>query len=361
MTAYWLLFLYPLLGQVWRTRFTNFHDRLAWGTLVFVWVLVIGFRIEIGCDWDGYLQLYNNFRTLGDFGDLTLADSSWFTLFNWDPGYVAITWISAKLGFGIYGVNIACGALIVFGLSAFCRKIPLPWLAWLIATPYFLTVVTMGYSRQAVAVGLLFWGLSFLIDNRRSKFIAMVLLAALFHKTAVFLLPIGILPWLVQAPRFLLPASILFFLSIIWVAPYLANYLVKSPYYSDGASVRVLLNGLPAILLILLRKQWPGPKFDYSNSWFLIALASITSIFLVWFATTAIDRIGIYFLPIQVYVWSTLPSLSIVKERRLSRAMTAFIVLLYGLTFFVLLNFAYHKECWVPYRNLLLDIFSGNL
>jgi hypothetical protein len=329
--------------------------------LVFVWALVIGFRIEIGCDWDGYLQLYNNFRTHGNFGDLIIADSTWFTLFNWDPGFIGITWISAKLGFGVYGINIACGALIVFGLSAFCRKMPLPWLAWLIATPYFLTVVSMGYSRQATAVGLVFWSLSYLIDNRQSKFIVMVLLAALLHKTAIFLLPIGILRWLVQKPRFLLPGSILFFLAIMWVAPYLASYLVKSPYYSGGAPVRVLMNGLPAILLILLRKQWQGPKFDYSNIWFLIALASIASIFLVWFASTAVDRIGIYLLPIQVYVWSNLPSLSIVKDRGLSRTVTALIVLLYGSTHFVLLNFAYHQVCWVPYRNLLLDIFSGNL
>lgn len=41
----------------------------------------------------------------------------------------------------------------------FARSQPDPWLAVLVAVPYLVIVVAMGYSRQAVAIGILLAGL----------------------------------------------------------------------------------------------------------------------------------------------------------------------------------------------------------
>ena len=41
----------------------------------------------------------------------------------------------------------------------FVRRQPMPWLGLLVAIPYLVIVVGMGYSRQAIALGLFYWHL----------------------------------------------------------------------------------------------------------------------------------------------------------------------------------------------------------
>src|SRR5688572_7392540 len=77
---------------------------LAWIALT----LAIGYRFEVGGDWRDYIA------------HLYLASGRTFTeiLSASDPAYVLLNWLSWHLGWGIYGVNLACGALFGLGLIA---------------------------------------------------------------------------------------------------------------------------------------------------------------------------------------------------------------------------------------------------
>ena len=83
----------------------------------------------------------------------------------------------------------------------------------------------------------------------------------------------------------------------------------------------------------------------------ILALASVASVFLVEFASTAVDRVALYFTPLQVVVFARLPSL--VKGRVSPRVMTVGIVLGYALVLFIWLNYAIHARYWLPYQNWL--------
>ena len=353
MTLYWLLIGFPVIGHLVYRALSRPADLALWWTLGILWVVVIGFRIEVGCDWPGYLQLYQNFAHFDGFGDLLLRNDPWFTLFNWDPGYVFLNWASAKLGFGIYGVNTICGLLIVLGLSAFCRKLPAPWLAWLVATPYFLIVVSMGYSRQAVAIGLFCWALSFAITNRSALFVILTLIASLFHKSALFLLFIGFLPYPLRISRPLVIATTCLALAALPVAFFLFNsYLFSSPYHSDGAFIRSFMNALPALFLVppisYIFFTGRHPAIIY---W--ISFLSLISIFVVHFSTTLIDRAGLYLIPIQVYAWSVISTLPQLATGPLRIAFPLIVTTTYIGVAFIWLNYAEHRECWLPYDNLL--------
>ena len=45
----------------------------------------------------------------------------------------------------------------IIGLTIFVKSLPNPWLGYVIAFPYLITVVGMGYSRQAVVIGFSLW------------------------------------------------------------------------------------------------------------------------------------------------------------------------------------------------------------
>ena len=60
---------------------------------------------------------------------------------------------------------------------------------------------------------------------------------------------------------------------------------------------------------------------------------------------------AIYFIPIQIAVFSRLPSL--IRGRTNAEIITIGTVVGYALVLFVWLNYATHAQYWLPYRNVL--------
>ena len=86
--------------------------------------------------------------------------------------------------------------------------------------------------------------------------------------------------------------------------------------------------------------------------WLLFALISVAlfGVFLVSPASTAIDRIALYMLPLQLVVFAHLPD--VLGEETESDVSVPLLGVLgfYGLVQFVWLNFADHAHLWLPYR-----------
>ena len=126
MWPYWLIFVLPLAGVSAQNRTSN--QRLAWYFLFSVLVLFIGFRYQVGGDWNNYLRHFENVRYL-KLSDALALD---------DPAYYVINWVAADLGLSIEWVNLVCAVIVCIGVHAFCRAQPLPWLALTAAIPYLL-------------------------------------------------------------------------------------------------------------------------------------------------------------------------------------------------------------------------------
>ena len=132
-----------------------------------------------------------------------------------------------------------------------------------VAVPYLVIILGMGYSRQGVALGLLMLGLVWLGRGNVLLFVIWTVLAALFHKSAVLLLPMAALA-----------ASKRRLFSAVWVGVVVAaaytvlladsvenlrvNYL-EAGYQSEGAMIRLTMNALPAALLL-----WKQERFAVS-------------------------------------------------------------------------------------------------
>ena len=361
MTIYLSFILIPLLLLLVESKLKRDLDLMLWILMSLFILIVIGTRYEVGGDWDNYLA------------HLARASSRDFisaAITNTELGYGALNWISAKLGMGIYGVNTFCGAILVFGTAFFCRRQPIPWLAWLIATPYLLVVVGMGYTRQSVAVGFLLLGLVALENKKVWRYFLLILAGYFFHKTVLLMAPLGILVWRRNA-WFKGGIIVLLCVFFVWAiiayrAQILSNlaepgeffrlvskYFMGSQWSSSGALPRVLMNAMPSFLFLslLLLKRWPKSS-DNQMLWAAIAIASIASLYFVGHISTAIDRINIYFIPIQLYVWSRIPLLW--PDIKTQTAITIGIYLVYFSSFMVWLFMANHAYEWIPYRSALL-------
>lgn len=311
--------------------------------------LLIGLRDQVGGDWGNYLPALD--RVAG----LPLA----VVLQQDEPGYALLNWLGATAG-GVYLVNTLCGLIFTVGLLVFARAQPRPWLVLTLAFPYLITVVAMGYSRQGVAIGFELLALLALERDRLLRFLAWIALAATFHRTVLVLLvlPISTLsPSLrfSQLIRLALLAGAGYGLYAAILAPDLEQYqsgYLEAEMNSQGALIRVMLCLLPALLFLPFRRRFLLPPAS-QRIWSLIALlALVATIGLFTVASsTAVDRIALYLIPLQLFVGSRLPD-----TRLFGLAPGTWTQLIVAFSLVVLLTwllFATHAQYWLPYRNLL--------
>lgn len=348
-----------------RSERVNLHWAAIWFTLT----IVIGYRDRVGADWYNYLRHFEEVRG-SDFYEL---------VFTSDPAYQLLNWISDEMDWGIFGVNLVGGAIFAFGLIAFCSAQPLPWLALAIAVPYLVIVVAMGYTRQGIALGLEMLGLMRLQRGSVGGFVACLGLAATFHKSAVLVIPIAALAdsrnryW--TAAWVAATCAVLFYLLLASDAESLIATYVDNEVSSEGALQRLLMNAVPAAILLTWRSRFSFPSSE-AALWRSVAIISLLllALFIVKpSASTALDRMAVYVMPLQVVVFSRLPLAFGAKSQNRSienqqpwtiptssgtdngMPLLAAVLLYYGLVQIVWLNFANHAYAWVPYRLYLMD------
>ena len=316
----------------------------------FFFSILIGLRFEVGGDWGNYMRHYDS--VVG----ISLLEASKNMK---DPLHQWLNWLMARWDFGVYGVNMVYGAVFMIGLVKFSRDQVYPWIAMATAVPYMIIVVAMGYSRQGIALGIFMWAISYLRKGKLKIYIVMILIAALFHKTAIILLPLGMLLYgkgkilrlLMIIPIFIGAWDLL----LADAADNLMYQYIDQNMQSAGAKIRVVMNLLPAILLLMYRKKWKREFNDYAF-WYWIALGSIVSMALVGVASTAVDRISLYFIPLQLVVYARLPYLA--RNQIFPAMMKVMILFGYTIVLFVWLNYATNSRFWLPYQNLIfMDLF----
>lgn len=348
MLSYFLVYIATILfaNSIPSQSKTVKINSAVWVSVAIFFILFIGFREHVGGDWNNYLR---HFEVISYYSVTEILNRS-------DPGYYLINWYLDDWGFEIYSINIVCAALFMLGLISFARRQPNPWLAIAVAFPYLVIVVGMGYTRQAVALGFVFWGLSALADKKFVKFLILVSLGATFHKSAVLMIGLGI--FLQGNGKFIRSLAVLFVGIGIWSA-FLAEYqdalwenYVEVQMESQGAYIRVAMNLIPAVVFLMFRKQWKQQFPDYLF-WFIIAGGSILAVALVPLASTAVDRIALYFTPIQVAVYSRLPYL--LRKIFPPQTNTFMILVYYFAVLYVWLNYATHARYWLPYQNALFE------
>ncbi|MEN1925795.1 EpsG family protein [Luteimonas qiangzhengi] len=342
MFGYWFMFMLVAWAVVVPRRLLERDRLIAWSAVGVLFTLMIGLRHEVGGDWSSYLR---HFEIASNMHLMEAMGRS-------DPGHYVVNWVVARLGGNIYWVNLLYGAVMMWGAVVFCRRQPWPWLALLVAVPYMLVVVGMGYSRQAVALGFALLGLVALSEHRTRMFVVMIVLGALFHKSAVLLLPIAALA---SSRNRLLTAGlvgatflVMFYLLVSEDADHLWTHYVEYQRHSEGAKIRVLMNAIPAGLLLLRNKQL-APDPQERKLWTWIALFALLCLLMVSFATTAVDRVALYLIPIQLFVFSRVPKLA-GSDVRLRTLLVLGVIAYYAAVLFVWLNFASHSDTWLPYQ-----------
>ena len=343
MLVYWLLFLCFAAGAI------REHPRppasarpsVPFRVACFATALLIGWRFHVGADWVTYEYIFadSKHETLGSLPAIA------------DPGYYLLNIIVQAVGGDLWVVNLVCGLLFAWGLMRFCEAQERPWLAALVAVPYLVIVVAMGYTRQAVAIGLIMAGLaSYFRTGSILRFAMYALLAATFHKTAVVALPlIAAANERGRIVTLIMVAAVTYLAYNLFLAPsvdrFVTNY-IDTRYASEGAGVRIGMSAVAAGLFVL-RGKYMGLAERERRVWRNMSIGTFACAVLLFVlpSSAAVDRLALYVIPLQLAVFSRPRSLMVSEGFGLT-----LVVLYMAAVQLTWLMFAHHAAYWVPYH-----------
>jgi hypothetical protein len=345
-TAYWALSHWPQNGSGFSNSRAVSSERWPdlWRLVFVALVLMIGLRHEVGGDWFIYISHVN----------ASVDQSVLQALKQKDPAYGVLNLLAVQTGLGVYLVNIISACIFSWGLLSFCRAQTRPWLSLVVAVPYMITVVAMGYTRQGAAIGLSMMAMVALSRGSVLRFVFWVAVASVFHKSAVILVPLAILASSRKRLQTLLWVSVagvtLFALLLQESLDFLIYGYIDSKYQSSGAGIRIAMNALPAVFFLALRRRFRLPQAQRS---FWTWMAWVALLFVVLLAispsSTAVDRVALYWIPLQLFVLSRVPDV-LGSAKRKNTVWVACVVLYSAGVLFTWLTYADTAFAWLPYQ-----------
>ena len=307
-------------------------------------VLIIGLRHEVGGDWSIYLEMLESYIDGSDAGQNGFQD----------PAYILLNILAARSGLGVYLINLLSAVFFSWGLYVFCRAQPRPWLALVVAVPYLITVVAMGYTRQSAAIGIAMLAIVALGQGRTWRFMLWIALAALFHKSAIVLVPMAVL---VNTKRRVftfiwvaLAFVILYVLLVQEAISFLIMGYIQSEYQSSGAAFRIAMNAVPAAIFLVFRKRFQLAPAQLSF-WTWMAWSALLFIVLLNISpsSTAVDRVALQWIPLQLFVWSRLPNV-LGKKNGKNLLWVCAVIAYSAAVHFIWLVYADTAFAWLPYQ-----------
>ena len=347
MIYYWLIFFIPAIFSIVTINSFKNLDKFFWLIFITLLTLFLGFRYEVGGDWGIYR--HNFFDN---------ADKFYYLYFDLRSDYLfdLLSWIIHSLGFNFITLNLICSVIFIYAISSFCLYQKQPWLALMIAIPHLIIVVSMGYVRQATALAFIMLAISNIIKKNDIKFILFIIIAILFHKSAILI----IIPLLfidkkiISMKNIILLLLLLFFIFLfnIEIKHLIRNYIGmgrNTNFYdtSTGVYFRIIMNLIPAVCCLIYGKYLSDNDIE-KKLFFIISLLILLSSLFIFHYSTFVDRIIIYLSIIQIYVFSRLSSLC--KTNINFFLVNISIVAFYLITLYVWLNYARFSFQWIPYK-----------
>lgn len=346
MFVYWTIFLMLAAGALFNQEGSYERPRPLFVAAASVpSALMIGLRWEIGPDWRGYLEIFNYTKLYSFEQAVTHAD----------PGFFALQWFLHQFDSPFWVLNLVCGIIFVAGLTAFAKRQPNPWLAFLVAFPYLVIVVAMSGDRQSVALGLLFFALNFFEREQLFRFFILILLAAAFHGSVLLVLPLCLLSYArngFQRALLLLVALAVGYYFFREAFNIYAGRYSSERIQSTGVAYRLAMNAMSAVIFLTFQHRFELDDHQ-AKLWRNISLCTLALIGLLVFfpSSTAIDRFLLYLFPLQFVVLSRVPKV-LTADRHAAGQYTLMVTAyaaLVQVTFLIMGKFASY---YIPYRTI---------
>lgn len=321
---------------------TKFKKIMFLTLIVLVPILISTFRFKVGIDFKSYKEYYdlivkrytNNISMPPEF----------------EKGFIILNIIAYHVFNNAQGAFFLMSTLFtcfsIGGIIKFKDKVSIP-ISTLIFMTFFYSASFNG-SRQLLAGAIVFFGLSYLLEKKYIKYLLFIILAALFHKTAVIaLLFYFLIPKFKEKTDYndkkfniIVIAFIILFPIIKIILQYMCNLLnMYSSYFevTGDSSIKFLLYIIPPLsVLLYFRKQIID--YDYKNIfWIRLMILQIPLQFMGCYVRY-MDRLSLYVSISQIIIMSMLTRIVDEKHKEAIKWFVIIWYIFYYIVVYILLN-----------------------
>ena len=334
------------------SRFKN----TAWGLKVsFVLIFIfLALRFNFGNDYKAY---YESFIKINQFKIVDFFSSN----NQFEIGWTFLNRLFKPIGF--FSMVAFLAAFHCYVLYRFIKKFVPKNYYWFAVFLYvfntgFLLVLSSA-MRQSVAITLFIVAIEFIYRRQAILYFAIIMLASLFHTSALFLLPFYFLTyinWRITTPYALLILVVFSSLFIFRDALTIQiNFLVQTHFerykvYQTAGQLGTGL-GMAFPILMLTITVFYGKYFKNDQA-LLFKLAIFSFAFIpLGFILIMLGRVGMYFQPALLVVYPLIFSRMSNSFLRLTLMFTLFFITIY--TFFSFFGSEIWKDAFGTYQTIL--------
>lgn len=314
--------------------------------LYYIWLIglffFVGFRYRVGCDWSGYLNIFELAR---HYQSSTNATEQAFWILNrlihsFDLEYPYI--------------NVIASGVFFIGLNALTQRQPDRFGILILSFPILIINLAMSGIRQAMAFGFLCIAYNYFNDRKPIRYISSVACAAMFHTSAMSFLMLS--PFVrgeysrkrIFAAAVLALPGVYYLLSSESFGLYARRY-VGTPVEAFGAPFRTgLLAATGLAFIFFLDRKW---RVSSSSNYKIVKIFSYLMVAVFPFAFVSSvggDRFGYYLSAMQLVILAGLPILPLGRYALFIHSIP---YIIFGLVLLVWSSYSsLFERCYTPYQ-----------
>ena len=332
MTPYYIFLVIAMLFAFYSSKRPK-NRLLLYGTLA-VMVLFAGLRsAEVGTDAAGYARSFEEGRTElhGDWKE-QITDEAGFYYLNKFLGFLSSDYVVLFIGIAL--LTYTC---LLIAIRRETSDLSIPLFVFITLGLY---TFVFNAARQGIAVGIYMLSFKYLFEDGKASFLkycAIVLIAALFHKTVIITLPLYFLFRLKFSVNMLVLVALVGALVgalLPWVLAYAATMEERYALYSteaSGGEMLTLFYVLITLFFILWRDNIDRQYLRKYDVYLNIMLFG-TMIYLVvqyYGIYVELTRFAAYFQITSIFLWSY-----IYRSRKKPKNILSFSIVTGHLVFF---------------------------
>ncbi|MEZ9778859.1 EpsG family protein, partial [Vibrio sp. 10N.261.54.A5] len=281
--------------------FGYFYDRLSIYNndrnifvifIVIMFLIIYGFRFEVGVDWGNYIRSYYRHAGYGD---------NLFEFTTPEIGYKLLNIIAYYVDKGIVTVIFLSTALFISFTLFALKNIGLnPFYFFAIVAPYHFVMSGLNYTRQAVALSIFIYAISCLVNDNKNRFLLFIVIAGSFHTSALCFAPL----FFIKIKKRYLSIILLLVVPAI-VFSMLSEYeqYLEGTMDSAGLYLRALYLIAPSLLLMLHYRAVKEFSLIEKRLIYLVLFSFPLIVLFSILSSTIADRFAYYFILLNTFCW----------------------------------------------------------
>lgn len=286
----------------------------------------------------GFTSDYQSYVNLFDFYNKFSLSQIFHYQFGQEIGYVLL---SRFVGFftdsSIPLMLLAAAITIVFFFVEIKENSEYVWLSVL----FFVTIgqfyTSFNLIRQILAVAIIFAGSEYLYKKKILKYIIVILIASLFHKTALIMIPFYFIlnlkfSWKKMVITFfgLLLIIMNFNVILVFIQKYFYSYYKATYYGMSGYSYKNIILPCAILIFVLLHKSLLDTKNENKTNIWVNSMVFYAFFSILGMKVQLIERLAQYFAP---FVLLIIPLIVFKQENKYLRAVYIFTIVVLSVAY----------------------------